>query len=1188
MSPCLEHLGPATTADWSALEEAIGCFVDAWRQGPRPVIDDYLRTSGSLRQALLIELVHTELELRLKAGEAVRVEEHLARYPELVDDRAAVVELIAAEFELRRRGEPELTLGDYMRRFPSYRAEVREQVARASITINRVPSRRAERRPRAFPEIAGYEILGELGRGGMGVVYKARQIRLNRLVALKMILAGDHAGTEAAVRFLAEAEAVARLHHPHIVQIYAFGDQDGRPYFEMEYVPAGSLADRLDGTPWPAGDAARLVEVLARAIHEAHRLGIVHRDLKPANVLLASDGTPKVADFGLAKWLDVEAGLTQTDHVLGSPSYMAPEQAGGKATLVGPGADVYALGSILYELLVGRPPFRAATALETLEQVKSAEPMAPGRLQPGLPRDLETICLRCLRKEPVRRYAGADALAEDLRRFGAGEPILARPASGVERAWRWCCRKPALAALGTSVALLLLVVAIGAPLAVVSLSRQRDQARRAELGAVEKLWRSYLDRARASRLSGRAGQRFDSLEALARAAEIRPTPELRDEAIACLALTDLRIVRQWDGYPALNTGVDFDARLERYARSDGDGNGSVRRVADDWEIQCLPAPEPRSPAGHITFSPDGRFVAVAHIPADGRPPRHRVWDLSRGKLVLDLSADRPGARLAFSPDGRKMAAGRPDHVISIYDLGACREVKRLERVPDLVRIAFNPLGRLLAISGMVNRLVEVRDVDSGGIVARLPHPRRVCGLAWSGDGTTLAAGCDDRRIHLWDVATYRPRAILEGHDGPVVFVDFHPSGDLLVSASWDGTSRLWDPASGKQLVRARGRALRFSSDGARLSYFDAPRVGVWEIARGDVCRLLRPKWTPSPRPEDVEPGNVSVAFSPRGDLLASAGWDGVRLWDPRATREVAHLPLGPSGAALFHPRDGSLITYGAAGLQRRRIGLVPQGVTGILQVGPHQMLDRPCHSDSHHACLSRDGGLLAVGDVLNRQAVVLDVDRPADRARFGDLPGIHSVALSPDGRWIAAASRLGSEIKVWERASGRLLARLPDGAAGGANARVAFSPDDRWLVTGSQCEYRFWHVASWRLGRTIPRAHVEEMPGLIAFAQDGRLLAITPSPGRVQLLETATGRALADFSAPDPHEIRGLGFSPDDSQLAVATDDPAIQVWDLRQIRQHLAAMGLDGDLPPFAPSCIGEGRPVPVPLSVPPFFFPG
>jgi serine/threonine protein kinase len=445
---------PATTGDWAALEEAIGCFVDAWRDGPRPVIDHYLMTSGRLRQALLIELVHTELELRLKAGESVRVEEHLRRYPELVDDRA-VVELIAAEFELRRHREPELSLGEYERRFPEYAMELSEQIERATIAVDGIPSLPVRGRRHALPTVAGYEILEELGRGGMGVVYKARQVRLNRLVALKMVLADEHAGTDVTARFLAEAEAVARLHHPHIVQIYAFGEQDGRPYFEMEYIGGGSLADGFGGTPWPARDASRLVETLARAVHEAHRLGIVHRDLKPANVLLATDGTPKVADFGLAKWLDIESGLTRTDHILGSPSYMAPEQAAGGSTPIGPTADVYALGTILYELLTGRPPFRAATALETLEQVKSVEPVSPSRLEPGLARDLETICLKCLRKEPARRYISAAELADDLQRFGAGEPIRARPVSAAERAWRWCRREPALAALGAAVGLLL-------------------------------------------------------------------------------------------------------------------------------------------------------------------------------------------------------------------------------------------------------------------------------------------------------------------------------------------------------------------------------------------------------------------------------------------------------------------------------------------------------------------------------------------------------------------------------------------------------------------------------------------------------------------------------------------------------------------------------------------------------------
>src|SRR5262245_8084471 len=317
--------------------------------------------------------------------------------------------------------------------------------------VTLAPRVNADPAPQPMPVIPGYRVEGELGRGGMGVVYRARQVRLNRAVALKMILAGRHAGAEAAARFLAEAEAVAKLQHPNIVQIFHIDEHDGFPFFEMEFVGGGSLAARLDGTPRPPCEAARLVEMLARAMAEAHRRGVVHRDLKPANILLTPEGVPKVADFGLAKLVDVESGLTRTDSVLGSPSYMAPEQAEGKNKGIGPAADLHALGAILYELLVGRPPFRGATVLETLEQVKAVEPVPPSRLVPRLPRDIETIGLKCLQKDPARRYESAAALAEDLRRFQAGAPIVARPVGPAERAWRWGRRNPVVAGLTAAV-----------------------------------------------------------------------------------------------------------------------------------------------------------------------------------------------------------------------------------------------------------------------------------------------------------------------------------------------------------------------------------------------------------------------------------------------------------------------------------------------------------------------------------------------------------------------------------------------------------------------------------------------------------------------------------------------------------------------------------------------------------------
>jgi Protein kinase domain/Cache domain len=311
----------------------------------------------------------------------------------------------------------------------------------------------------------GYDVQGELGRGGMGVVYTARQVSLNRVVALKMILSGAHADTTDLARFRKEAETIARLQHPNIVQIHEVGEHDGRPFFSLELCSGGSLERKLNGTPLPPQEAAALVETLARAMAAAHQKDIIHRDLKPANVLLTEDGVPKVTDFGLAKKLDGDAdaagGLTETGNVMGTPSYMAPEQALGKSD-VGRAADVYALGAILYECLSGRPPFRAATPMDTIMQVIADDPVPVRQLQMRVPRDLETICLKCLKKEPANRYAGAADLADDLRRFRNGEPIRARPAGVAERLGRWCRRRPAWAVLiATSILALLALLGGG-------------------------------------------------------------------------------------------------------------------------------------------------------------------------------------------------------------------------------------------------------------------------------------------------------------------------------------------------------------------------------------------------------------------------------------------------------------------------------------------------------------------------------------------------------------------------------------------------------------------------------------------------------------------------------------------------------------------------------------------------------
>lgn len=434
----------------ASIEALVSEFENAWKAGQHPDINHFLPPDPELQTRALIELIFADLEYRLGAGEPVRVESYVQAYPQLQSQRDVLLDLITSEFRFRERREPGLDVNEYRERFPDFRDELGERLvprAAGDCTTKEwgtppiLPTRKGAT---PIPEIPGYAELTPLGHGGMGVVYKARHVKLNRWVALKMIRGGDTV-PEMLARFLAEARAVARLQHPNIVQVYETSEHDGKPYIALELVDGGSLDKKLRGKPMAPRTAAELLLPIAEGMHAAHQKGLVHRDLKPGNVLITTAGVPKVTDFGLAKYLDDDSDQTRTGAILGTPSYMAPEQAEGRGKDVGPATDVYALGAILYEALTGRPPFHAATSLETLEQVRSQEPVPPSRLQSKVPADLETICLKCLQKDARQRYAGAAAFADDLRRFLAGEPILARPVSEWVTLWRWCVRNPTLA-----------------------------------------------------------------------------------------------------------------------------------------------------------------------------------------------------------------------------------------------------------------------------------------------------------------------------------------------------------------------------------------------------------------------------------------------------------------------------------------------------------------------------------------------------------------------------------------------------------------------------------------------------------------------------------------------------------------------------------------------------------------------
>ncbi len=986
----------------------------------------------------------------------------------------------------------------------------------------------------------GYELLGELGRGGMGVVYKARQIRLDRLVALKVILAGEHAGAEHLARFRREGELLARIQHPNIIQIHEVGEQDGRPFFALEYVDGESLAQKFSGIALQARHAAHLVETLARAVHVANERGVIHRDLKPANILMTSGGVLKITDFGLAKQLADGSGPTRSGELMGTPSYMAPEQARGRTTLVGAATDVYGLGAILYELLAGRPPFHAETQLDTVLLVLNDEPIAPSRWQPRIPRDLETICLKCLRKEPGDRYADAAALAEDLRRFLSHRPINARRVGPLGRARLWWRRKPTQAALTISVAVLLVLIAVGATLAAYRLR--------------EELWTSYMAQARASRGRDVPGRSFDGLSALAKAARIRPSLELRDEAIAAMASVDIRLAQQQDVGLAVTSTLAFDSALERYAVGDPAGGIEIRRVADNRHLLRLS--NPGRPAWALQFSPNGQFLAARFHPADDDliAPECRIWDTNSGATVLTGDPEKKPYAWDFSPDGRRIALVYLEGPIEIRDLSPGGMVERLPMGPVPYRVAFSPDGRALAASCWKPAEVWVRDLVTGTVV-RFPHPAEVRGIAWHPQSKLLAAACADNDIYIWDVVkrTRQPRSILKGHEGTPRWVTFNHGGDLLASTGWDGTLRLWDPWVGKQRVVSPGYDYppQFSPDDTRLGFgLDRSHIGIWEVASGKECRILCGHEGPWVSPQTID-------VSPDGRWLASSGGDGVRLWDLDDGRQVAFFEAGNCIAAFFQGDGKALIVRDSTGVRRWPIDVESwENGIRVRADSPQTLLKQ---AGTQRFAVNRRANFFVIADPARERALLVFIDHPADRRiELGPHPNVDRTAISADGRWVATGTWHGtSGTKVWDAKTGQLVKDL-----GGSDADVAFSPDGVLLVVGSEVDYSAWKIGTWEPAWRLLRDRTSRS-GPMAFSADSRTLAIAHSTKLVRVIDAASGGTLADLTPPDPRPINWMCFTPDEGRLAVATANHLIHVWDLRRIRGQLAEMGLDWESRP-------------------------